>query len=124
MKSIIKYSAVFIMFVIALLVTMDINSVSQRKAEINDSLSVSERTVLKASNINSMYSMTESDMKAELVRNIAQNINTDSDTTIIVYDVNTAGLVDASIISQFKHMNGVIDSRRVRKTMVVEEWDK
>lgn len=124
MKSIIKYSAVFIMFVIALLVTMDINSVSQRKAEMNDSISTSERTVLKAVSINKMYEMTESDMKTELVRNIAQNINADSDIEIIVYDVDTAGLVDASIVSQFKHMNGVIDSRRTRKTMIVEEWDK
>ena len=78
MKSIIKYSTVFIMFVIALLVTMDINSTSQRKAEANDSLSTSERAVLKAASINKMYEMTESDMKIELVRNIAENINTDS----------------------------------------------
>lgn len=124
MKSIIKYSAVFIMFVIALLVTMDINSTSQRKAEANDSLSTSERTVLKAVSINDMYDMTESDMKTELVRNVAQNINTDSEIDIVVYDVDTAGLVDAAIISHYKHMNGVIDSRRTRKTMIVEEWDK
>lgn len=124
MKSIIKYSAVFIMFVITLLVTMDINSTSQRKAEANDSLSISERTVLKAVSINDMYEMTESDMKTELVRNVAQNINTDSEIDIVVYDVDTAGLVDAAIISQYQHMNGVIDSRRTRKTMIVEEWDK
>ena len=124
MKSIIKYSAVFIMFVIALLVTMDINSISQRKAELHDSISASERAVLKAASINKMYEMTESDMKIELVRNIAENINTDSEIEIAVYDVDTAGLVDASIVSQFKHMNGVIASRRTRKTMVVEEWDK
>lgn len=124
MKSIIKYSAVFIMFVITLLVTMDINSTSQRKAEANDSLSTSERTVLKAVSINDMYEMTESDMKTELVRNVAQNINTDSEIDIVVYDVDTAGLVDAAIISQYQHMNGVIDSRRTRKTMIVEEWDK
>lgn len=124
MKSIIKYSAVFIMFVIALLVTMDINSTSQRKTEMNDSLSTSERTVLKAVSINDMYDMTESDMKTELVRNVAQNINTDSEIDIVLYDVDTAGLVDAAIISQYKHMNGVIDSRRTRKTMIVEEWDK
>ena len=124
MKSILKYSAVFIMFVIALLVTMDINSTSQRKAEANDSLSTSERTVLKAVSINDMYDMTESDMKTELVRNVAQNINTDSEIDIVVYDVDTAGLVDAAIISQYQHMNGVIDSRRTRKTMIVEEWDK
>lgn len=124
MKSIIKYSAVFIMFVIALLVTMDINSISQRKAELNDSLSTAERTVLKASNINNMYDMTETDMKTELVRNIAENVNTDSDITIRIHDVNKAGLVDASLTAKFKHMNGVLDSRTARKTLIVEEWDK
>lgn len=112
------------MFVITLLVTMDINSVSLRKTELHDSLSTAERVVLKATGINKMYEMTESDMKAELVRNMVDNVNTDSDISIVVHDVDTAGLVDASIISQFQHMNGVTDSRRVRKTMIVEEWDK
>lgn len=124
MKSIIKYSAVFIMFVITLLVTMDINSISQRKAELNDSLSTAERNVLKGSNINKMYDMSESDMKVELIRNIAENMNTDNDITVKIHDVNKAGLVDASVTAEFKHLNGKPDTRTVRKTVIVEEWNK
>ena len=55
---------------------------------------------------------------------LAEMYDPDKYTPASIEFVDIAGLVDASIVSQFKHMNGVIDSRRTRKTMVVEEWDK
>lgn len=124
MRTIFRYAIFFMLFVITTLVVMDVNSTSQRKAEMNDSAEISMRNVLKANNINKMYPMTASDMETELIRNIAQNMNTDSGMDIGVLEINTKGLMDITLTSEFTHLNGQVDKRTMRKTMLVETYEK
>lgn len=124
MRTIFKYAIFFMLFVITTLVVMDVNSTSQRKTEMNDSAEISMRNVLKANNINKMYPMTASDMETELIRNIAQNMNTDSGMDIGILEINTKGLMDITLTSEFTHLNGQADKRTMRKTMLVETYEK
>ncbi len=124
MRTIFRYAIFFMLFVITTLVVMDVNSTSQRKAEMNDSAEISMRNVLKANNINKMYPMTASDMETELIRNIAQNMNTDSGMDIGILEINTKGLMDITLTSEFTHLNGQVDKRTMRKTMLVETYEK
>lgn len=124
MRTIFRYAIFFVLFVITTLVVMDVNSTSQRKTEMNDSAEISMRNVLKANNINKMYPMTASDMETELIRNIAQNMNTDSGMDIGILEINTKGLMDITLTSEFTHLNGQADKRTMRKTMLVETYEK
>lgn len=124
MRTIFRYAIFFMLFVITTLVVMDVNSTSQRKAEMNDSAEISMRNVLKANNINKMYPMTASDMETELIRNIAQNMNTDSGMDIGILEINTKGLMDITLTSEFTHLNGQANKRTMRKTMLVETYEK
>ena len=124
MRTIFRYAIFFVLFVITTLVVMDVNSTSQRKTEMNDSAEISMRNVLKANNINKMYPMTESDMETELIRNIAQNMNTDSGMDIGILEINTKGLMDITLTSEFTHLNGQADKRTMRKIMLVETYEK
>ena len=124
MRTISRYAIFFMLFVITTLVVMDVNSTSQRKTEMNDSAEISMRNVLKANNINKMYPMTASDMETELIRNIAQNMNTDSGMDIGILEINTKGLMDITLTSEFTHLNGQADKRTMRKTMLVETDEK
>ncbi len=121
MKIILKFSALYLMLVLTMLVMLDISFVRQRNTEMKDSLSNSMRTVLKGSNINVMYEMDESDMQVELIRNFAENINTDSDYQVQVLSVDKEGLLDVKVISSYEHLNGTLDTDEFRKTMIVEE---
>lgn len=124
MRTIFRYAIFFMLFVITTLVVMDVNSTSQRKTEMYDSAEISMRNVLKANNINKMYPMTASDMETELIRNIAQNVNTDSGMDIGILEINTKGLMDITLTSEFTHLNGQADKRTMRKTMLVETYEK
>lgn len=124
MRTIFRYAIFFMLFVITTLVIMDVNSTSQRKTEMYDSAEISMRNVLKANNINKMYPMTASDMETELIRNIAQNVNTDSGMDIGILEINTKGLMDITLTSEFTHLNGQVDKRTMRKTMLVETYEK
>lgn len=124
MRTIFRYAIFFVLFVITTLVVMDVNSTSQRKTEMNDSAEISMRNVLKANNINKMYPMTASDMETELIRNIAQNMNTDSGMDIGILEINTKGLMDITLTSEFTHLNGQADKRTMRKIMLVETYKK
>ena len=124
MRTIFRYAIFFVLFVITTLVVMDVNSTSQRKTEMNDSAEISMRNVLKANNINKMYPMTASDMETELIRNIAQNMNTDSGMDIGILEINTKGLMDITLTSEFTHLNGQADKRPMRKIMLVETYEK
>ena len=124
MRTIFRYAIFFVLFVITTLVVMDVNSTSQRKTEMNDSAEISMRNVLKANNINKMYPMTASDMETELIRNIAQNMNTDSGMDIGILEINTKSLMDITLTSEFTHLNGQADKRTMRKIMLVETYEK
>ena len=68
MKSVIKYSILFICFSITILLMMDINSISQRKSEMEDAVEISMRNSLKAVGIHKMDPVDEAGMEAELLR--------------------------------------------------------
>ena len=55
MKSVIKYSILMICFSVSILLVMDINSISQRKSEMEDAAEISMRNSLKAVGIHKMY---------------------------------------------------------------------
>ena len=71
MKSVIKYSILMICFSVSILLVMDINSISQRKSEMEDAAEISMRNSLKAVGIHKMYAVDESGMEAELLREFA-----------------------------------------------------
>ena len=117
MKSVIKYSILMICFSVSILLVMDINSISQRKSEMEDAAEISMRNSLKAVGIHKMYAVDESGMEAELLREFASNINSDTDYTLRIMDISRDGLLDVELTADFVHMNGVRDQRRLRKTM-------
>lgn len=123
MKSVIKYSILLICFSVSILLMMDINSISQRKSEMEDAAEISMRNSLKAVGIHEMYAVDESGMEAELLREFASNINSDTDYTLRIMDISRDGLLDVELIADFVHMNGVRDQRRLRKTMIIEAYD-
>lgn len=123
MKSVIKYSILLICFSVSILLLMDINSISQRKSEMEDAVEISMRNSLKAVGIHKMYAVDESGMEAELLREFASNINSDTDYTLRIMDISRDGLLDVELIADFIHMNGVRDQRRLRKTMIIEAYD-
>ena len=102
---------------------MDINSISQRKSEMEDAAEISMRNSLKAVGIHKMYAVDESGMEAELLREFASNINSDTDYTLRIMDISRDGLLDVELTADFVHMNGVRDQRRLRKTMIIEAYD-
>lgn len=123
MKSVIKYSILLICFSVSILLVMDINSISQRKSEMEDAAGISMRNSLKAVGIHKMYAVDESGMEAELLREFASNINSDTDYTLRIMDISRYGLLDVELTADFVHMNGVRDQRRLRKTMIIEAYD-
>ena len=123
MKSVIKYSILLNCFSVSILLLMDINSISQRKSEMEDAVEISMRNSLKAVGIHKMYAVDESGMEAELLREFASNINSDTDYTLRIMDISRDGLLDVELIADFVHMNGVRDQRRLRKTMIIEAYD-
>ena len=123
MKSVIKYSILLICFSVSILLVMDINSISQRKSEMEDAAEISMRNSLKAVGIHKMYAVDESGMEAELLREFASNINSDTDYTLRIMDISRDGLLDVELVADFAHMNGVRDQRTLRKTMLIEAYD-
>ena len=123
MKSVIKYSILMICFSVSILLVMDINSISQRKSEMEDAAEISMRNSLKAVGIHKMYAVDESGMEAELLREFASNVNSDTDYTLRIMDISRDGLLDVELTADFVHMNGVRDQRRLRKTMIIEAYD-
>lgn len=123
MNSIIKYGVLLISFTISILLLMDINSISQRKSEMEDAVEISMRNALKAACINKMYPVSEEGMEAELLRELAGNVNTDTDYTLRIFDVSVDGLLDVELVADFAHMNGAEDQRKLRRTMIIEAYD-
>lgn len=123
MNSIIKYGVLLISFTISILLLMDINSISQRKGEMEDAVEISMRNALKAAGINKMYQVSEEGMEAELLRELASNVNTDTDYTLRIFDVSVDGLLDVELVADFAHMNGAEDQRKLRRTMIIEAYD-
>lgn len=123
MSSIIKYGVLLINFTISVLLLMDINSISQRKGEMEDAVEISMRNALKAAGINKMYPVSEEGMEAELLRELAGNVNTDTDYTLRIFDVSIDGLLDVELVADFAHMNGAEDQRKLRRTMIIEAYD-
>lgn len=123
MNSIIKYGVLLISFTISVLLLMDINSISQRKGEMEDAVEISMRNALKAAGINKMYPVSEEGMEAELLRELAGNVNTDTEYTLRIFDVSVDGLLDVELVADFAHMNGAEDQRKLRRTMIIEAYD-
>ena len=105
-----------------LLVMLDIHSINLRKSEMQETASISMYNTLTGLGIHKMYEMDEAIMEAELIREFANNINTDSGYTLNVYDLSKEGLIDVGIIMDFIHLNGTKDQRSLRKTMILEEY--
>lgn len=124
MKSLIKYSALFMIFAITILIMLDISLVSLRKSELEDALKTSMYNVLKANSIDQMYEMDEEDMRVEFIREFANNINADSDIQVDICNISKNGLLDVQVTATFQHLNGEIDSQVIHKTMLVEEYEK
>lgn len=122
MKSILKYSVLLIMFSITLLVVLDIQASSERYREAQDGLAVSMRNTLKGACIHVMYPMSEEDMEAEFIRELADNMNTDSDLEAAVLAVDKQGLLDVILTQSYAHLNQVNEHRAIRKTMLVEQY--
>lgn len=122
MKTMMKYSIILLCFVMVLLVMLDIHSITLRKSEMEETASISMYNTLTGLGIHKMYEMDEAIMEAELIREFANNINTDSGYTLNVYDLSKEGLIDVGIIMDFIHLNGTKDQRSLRKTMILEEY--
>ena len=120
MKSIIKYACLFFLFTSTFLIMTDIEQRTTRKDEMEEALSISMRNTLKASTYSPMYEMDERDMQVELIRNLGENITTDSAFNIKVMGISKEGLLDIQLHALFTHNNGVLGSETIRKSLIVE----
>lgn len=120
----IKYSVVLLIFSITIMIMLDINLITMRKSEMDDALRTSIYNVLKANSIDKMYPMNATDMRIELIREIASNLNADSTFILDIRNITSEGLIDAQLTSSFHHLNSEEDKRVNRKIMLVEEYDK
>lgn len=121
MKGIAAVSLLGLIALMTLGISMDISSVTNRESELDDTLTTSMRNTLKASNINKMYVITEAELSAELMRNIAENINTDAAVDVYIMDSSLDGLLDVNLSASFDHLNGIHDTKSIRKTLLVEK---
>lgn len=121
MKGIVAVSLIGLMGVATLSIAMDNSTVTTRKAELEDTLTTSMWNTLKASNIYQMYDVTDQEMSAELLRNIAENMNSDSALDIYIYERSNKGILDVELQGSFKHLNGQTGIRETRKTLVYDK---
>lgn len=124
MKSMIKFSMLFLIFAITIAIVLDVQSIALRKAELQDAVQTGMYNVLKATSINVMYPMDERDMSVELIREIAMNINTDSNLRIDIHQVDKRGLLSIEATTNFQHLNSEQGKRNILKTMVVDQYRK
>jgi len=124
MKSLMKFAGLFFMFSCTLLVVTDIMNENARESEIEDALSISMRNTLKASHISVMYDMDEQNIRTELIRNLAENINGDGTFTVTIYESSDKGLLDVSVDEAFVHNNKEWDHGTLRRTLLVETYPK
>ncbi|MCI9312501.1 MAG: hypothetical protein HFE68_03960 [Erysipelotrichaceae bacterium] len=122
MKSLIQFAALFFMFTCTLMMTTDMMNTTARKEELEDALSLSMRNTLKASQIACMYDMEEQDMRSELIRNLADNINGDGTFTVVIHEASEQGLLDVSVREQFLHNNAQSTSGQLRRTLLAERY--
>ncbi len=122
MKTMIKYSVILLCFVMVLLVMLDIHSITLRKSEMEEATSISMHNTLTGLGIHNMYEMNEDTMEAELIRGFVDNVNTDSNYVLDIYDLSEEGLIDLGVTIDFMHLNGIKDQRNLRKTMILEEY--
>lgn len=124
MKSILKYAGLCVLFLCSLLIVNDISSTTIRKEEMEEALQLSMRNTLKASTYSPMYDVYKQDMNIELIRNLAENINTDGDFEVIIHHSDPIGLLDVKLRTLFTHNNGQAGMRELRRTLLVEEFKK
>lgn len=122
MKSLIKFAGLFFLFTCTLLIIGDVLGANERKEEIEEALSLSMRNTLKASDIAVMYDMDEQDMRSELIRNLAENINGEGTFTVIIHEASDKGLLDVSITERFRHNNAKVTSGILHRTLLVERY--
>lgn len=120
MNKLIVFSSLSIMALISIFAVMNTNSNTDRKAEIEDSLTISMRDTLKATNVYKMYNINDQEMSAEFLRNFAQNINTDGDMDIYINESSTKGLLDVKVRETHTNINGKQTSEETRKTLILE----
>lgn len=121
MKGIVAVSLIGLMGVATLSIAMDNSSVTTRKAELEDTLTTSMWNTLKASNVYQMYDVTDQEMSAELLRNIAENMNSDTSLDVYIYERSNKGILDVGLQGTFKHLNGENGIRETRKTLVYDK---
>lgn len=124
MKNAIKFACLFLMFMCVILVSVDMFGVQDRKQELEESVSLSMRNTLKASNVNKLYDVSDEEMSAEFIRNLADNINTDSALDIYINELSLDGIIDTKVRATFTHVNGQQGTREVRKTLILEDYEK
>lgn len=124
MKSVVKYAGLFFLFICTILISVDIQTQTERRSELEDALALSMRNTLKASTFTPMYEMSESDMRIEFIRNFAENINGDGTFTIAVQRTSRLGLLDVKVQETFAHNNGREGQMNLQRTLLVEEYKK
>lgn len=122
MKSILKYAGLCVLFICTLLTVHDISSITIRSEEMEEALQLSMRNTLKSSTYSPMYEVSEQEMKIELIRYLADNINTDGDFEVIIHQSDPIGLLDVKLRTLFTHDNGQNDMRELRRTLLVEKF--
>lgn len=121
MKSIIKYSFWFIMASCTLLIVINIGNTTVRSNEAEDSTSISMRNTMKAVTLTKMEELTQEEMRATLIRDLIQNMNTEESLEVIINKASLEGLLDLKVRSYYKHLNGENGINETRKTLILEE---
>lgn len=120
MKNLIKYAGFTIMALITIIVVMDINGVTTRHTEIEEGLTSSMYSTLKGTNVYKMYAISDNEMSAEFLRNLAENINTDSTLDVYINGASNKGVLDVTLQASYNHLNGQADDIITRKTLIYD----
>lgn len=121
MKSVLKISSLFLIFIITILIILNLGFFSQIKLETFETIRTAQRNVLKGQQFNIMYEMSAEDMELEMMQDVALNSNADVNIDLDVLDIYEKGLVDSRMHISTKSTNGKSVTKTLRNTMIVEQ---
>lgn len=121
MKNIIKYSFWFLMASCTLLIVINIGNTTVRSNEAEDSTAISMRDTVKGVTLTKMDELSEEEMRATLIRDLIQNMNTKETLEVVINKASTEGLLDLKLRSHYKNLNGEDGISETRKTLILEE---
>lgn len=122
MPKVIKTIGIGVIIALVILIISCLVSKNTRQSEIDTSLNTAIEQTIKVVHDERYKINSNEELVAEFNHNFFLELNSNSKTDIIIYDVDyQKGLLDVEIKSTFKYPHGVEDTVTSRKTMIIDE---